>query len=132
MSDVHLQPASTLLPFQGILVRVTATISLVEPVVHAHGAAHQHLLVRDIRVLEVEGASPAEIDEFAFVAIHYGDREGLRTPIPDLLATESIELQGQYIPKNQAYPSSGNPGYAVIHFTHHPVGFVVYHGVRYQ
>jgi hypothetical protein len=31
-----------------------------------------------------------------------------------------------------ADPSLGNPGDPVLHFTHHPVGFVIYKGKRYE
>ena len=68
----------------------------------------------------------------AFVAIRFGDHMGLKSQIPDLAEGQPIEMQGEYIDANHAYPSTGNPGDAVLHFTHHPVGYVLYHGQKYS
>jgi hypothetical protein len=88
--------------------------------------------VNHIEVIDIRGAAPSLVTNEAFVAIRYGDREGLASPIPGLEAGKSIELQGEYIDLNHAYPTIGNPGDPVIHFTHHPVGFIVYQGYRYE
>ena len=52
----------------------------------------------------------------------------------DLKAGEPIELQGEYIPIASAYPTDDNsdPVLPVLHFTHHPVGYVMYKGVHYS
>lgn len=114
------------------IVHIKAIIKQVEKDVQVHGVCHQHLLINQIHVIEIHGASKSLVSDEAFVAIRYGDRLGLRKPVPGLINGQEIELQGEYIDKNHAYHSIGNPGDPVIHFTHHPVGYVMYHGVRYE
>lgn len=120
------------LSLHGPVIRVKAVIKVVEDDAEGAGAMHQHFLVDQIEVLDIRGADPSIVTDEAFVAIRYGDGEGLSQPIPGLAEGQSIELQGEYIDKNHAYATIGNPGDPVIHFTHHPVGFVVYQGVRYE
>lgn len=120
------------LSLHGPVIRVKAVIKVVEDDAEGAGAMHQHFLVNQIEVLDIRGADPSIVTDEAFVAIRYGDGEGLSQPIPGLAEGQSIELQGEYIDKNHAYATIGNPGDPVIHFTHHPVGFVVYQGVRYE
>lgn len=114
------------------LVRVQAVIQTVERDVELHGAHHHHLLLNQIQVLKVWNGTQFEVAETAFVAIRYGDSEGLPGPIPDLAPGQPIVLQGRYIPKNRAYPSRGNPGDSVLDETHHPFGFVLYNGQIYD
>lgn len=114
------------------LVRVVAVIQSVEQDVEHHGAYHHHLLLNQIEVLKVWNGTQLEVAEKAFVAIRYGDSLGLPGPIPGLAPGQPIELQGRYIPQNQAYPSLGNPGDAVLDETHHPFGFVFYEGQIYS
>ena len=124
----HKHPISLHAP----IVHVQAVIGTVEPDVHVHGASHYHLLIDHIQVLEIQGADPSIVSDKAFCAIRYGDDLGISEPIPGLEQGNSIELQGEYLDLNHVYPSIGNPGDPVIHFTHHPVGFVIYGGRRYE
>jgi hypothetical protein len=117
---------------RGIIVRVRGVIQQVEPDVESHGVHHHHLLVGQIEVLKVWNGTQQEVGDEVFVSIRFDDSLGLPGPIPDLKAGQPIELQGRYIPKNEAYPSVGNPGDPVIHETHHPFGYVVYDGQLYK
>lgn len=126
--DFHKHPISLHAP----VVHVKAVIKTVEQEADVHGVAHYHLLVNQIQVLSIEGGDASMVSDEAFCAIRYGDSEGISKPIPGLKAGNPIELQGEYIDKNHIYPTVGNPGDPVIHFTHHPVGFVVYEGQRYE
>lgn len=115
-----------------LLVRVQGVITRVEKDEFYHDRRHHRLIVGDIRVLKVWNGMQRQISSSAFVAIRYGDSLGLPGPIPQLSAGQPIILQGRYIPARDAYPSSGNPGDAVIDETHHPFGFVVYLGHMYR
>ncbi|QDD83827.1 S53 family peptidase [Bacillus cereus] len=117
---------------QEVIVRVKAVIQKVESDAHRHGVSHHHLLVNNIQVLKVWNATQMQIDSSTFVAIRYGDSRGLKEPIPDLSEGKIIELQGRYIPKNNAHPDIGNPGDPVIDETHNPFGFVIYEGNLYE
>lgn len=56
------------------------------------------------------------------------DPNGLPREIP-LKPGQTIEVEGEYIPKSHA---TGSNGAAVLHFTHAPGGFVVIDGKKYQ
>ncbi len=45
---------------------------------------------------------------------------------------DSFEVQGEYIPADQANADNDNGAAAVIHFTHAPCGFAVLDGTTYQ
>ena len=96
------------------------------------GGTHQHFLVHQIEVIDIVGGDKASVADEAFCAIRYGDNLGLKEKISGLKEGEEIELKGEYIDKNHALPGVGNPGDPVIHFTHHPVGFVNYNGKHYE
>jgi hypothetical protein len=67
-----------------------------------------------------------------FVAARYGDAEGFREPVPNLTPGEPITIKGKFIPAWKAYKTADNPGYPVLHFTHHPLGYIIYGGVKYE
>lgn len=111
---------------KAFLVRVQGIIQRVEHDESSHDGYHHRMIVSQIQVLKVWNGTQNQIDDTVFVAIRYGDSLGLRDPITHLSDGQSIILQGRYIPAVNAYPSTGNPGNAVIDETHHPFGFVVY------
>lgn len=61
--------------------------------------------------------------ERVFLAIRFGDHLGLPNPIPDLAKNVILHLKGEWIPRDKAY-NHGGEKMSVIHFTHHPLGFV--------
>ncbi|CAD6549753.1 hypothetical protein LMG28727_05031 [Paraburkholderia kirstenboschensis] len=99
-----------------------------------HGANHQHLIVKIDQVLKFDGGTQNLVGTEVFVAIRFGDNEGLSEEIPGLQAGQPIEVQGEYIPEASAYPTDDNsdPVLPVLHFTHHPVGYVRYAGQYYS
>lgn len=117
---------------KAVLVRVDAVIDRVEADEHTNDGSHQQFLVKDVQVMKVWNGTQADVADHAYVAIRYGDSDGLQNPIFNLQPGQSITLQGRYIPAADAYPSSANPGYAVIDETHHPFGFVIYDGQMYD
>jgi hypothetical protein len=117
------------------LAHVQGTIDCVFPnFQNHHGADHQHFHVKVDRVLEFKGGDENITGEMVFVALRFGDGEGLESPIPDLTAGQPIELQGEYIDQKECYKTqdNSNPVIPVLHFTHHPVGFVRYHDEFYS
>jgi len=120
------------------LIHCEATVTKVfnGPVNH-HGANHQHFDVRIDKVLTLDGAAfgaDSLLTTQAFVAVRFGDTEGLDAEIQGLIENSPIELQGEYIAAAEAYAAEDNdaPKLPVIHFTHHPVGFVIYDGTHYS
>lgn len=99
-----------------------------------HGANHQHMVIKIDKVLKFEGGTQNLVGTEVFVAVRFGDSEGLSEEIPGLQAGQPIEVQGEYIPEASAYPTDDNsdPVLPVLHFTHHPVGYVRYAGQYYS
>ncbi|HEY1995936.1 hypothetical protein [Paraburkholderia sp.] len=99
-----------------------------------HGANHQQFVIKIDKVVKFEGGTENLVGTLVFVAVRFGDDEGLAHEIPNLQAGQPIEAQGEYIPDAQAYPTQDNqnPVLAVLHFTHHPVGYVLYQGQYYS
>ena len=71
---------------------------------------------RDLRRVLADG-------EKIFLSIRYGDRMGLANPVPGVANGSTLKLRGEWIPKDRAYAHGGEK-LSVIHFTHHPIGFV--------
>ncbi len=107
------------------LIRVVGNIKHLYPAPeNHHGANHQHLILDNIQVEYTEGMPEGlEVSSEIFVAIRFGDNEGLVDPIP-FVEGQLTRMQGEYINAAEAYATEDNPGLAVLHFTHHPVGFV--------
>lgn len=90
---------------------------------------HQHLLVT-VRSVELGDKDVADDlqrviaeNERVFVAIRFGDHLGLAQPVPGLSQGVSVRLKGEWIPRDKAYMHGGEK-MSVIHFTHHPLGYV--------
>jgi len=59
-----------------------------------------------------------------FVAVRYGDKMGISQPIQQGLDEGNVlHIKGVWIPEDKAY-SHGGEKMSVLHFTHHPVGFI--------
>jgi hypothetical protein len=120
------------LSLKGPILHIQAKILRVEPDVCVRRSMHHHLLVHQVRIVSIFGADPSIVSDEIFCAIRYGDARSFLNPIPELREGNPIELKGEYIDRNHAYPSVGNPGDPVLHFTHHPLGYVIYDNVYYE
>ncbi len=101
---------------------------------HHNGANHQHFIITIDKVLKFEGGTQKLVGTAVFVAVRFGDNEGLAQEIPGLKTGQPIEVQGEYIAEASAYPTQDNrdPVLPVLHFTHHPIGYVKYDGQYYS
>jgi len=109
----------------GPLIRVLGNIEqFYQSPSHHNGANHQHLILNNIKVEYSEGLPDGlKVSPRIFVAIRFGDNEGLVDPVP-FEEGKMTRMQGEYIDSADAYPTDDNPGLSVLHFTHHPAGFV--------
>lgn len=106
---------------------VSANVARLFPDQYAHdGAIHQHVWIDALKALDGGADYPGNV----FVAIRITDG-GVGTDIPFKHDTP-VEMQGMFIPASEADPGPDNNGLPVLHFTHHPVGFVIYQGKEYQ
>lgn len=112
---------------------ITVSATIADDFIHSmrdhKGALHQHFFIDIENVLD-GGENPVE--KKVFVAARYGDKSGLKEPVRDLAPGNPIVLRGKYIPTDEAYKTGDNPGFPVLHFTHHPVGYIIYNGVKYE
>jgi endonuclease G len=85
-----------------------------------------------ITVTELKEGDPAVNDDIqrvldggedVFVAIRVGDGMGITRPIVGLKDGVGLDLKGEWIPKEKAFAHGGRP-LSVLHFTHHPLGFI--------
>ncbi|MDF5730003.1 MAG: hypothetical protein PUP92_18820 [Rhizonema sp. PD38] len=119
---------------KGPLVHIRGTIAAVlSSGEGTDGGRHQHLQVHVDKTLEIQGANGDIDGQTLFVAIRFGDSEGIPTPIPNLEVQQPIEAQGEYIDAMRAEPGTDNrnPVLPVLHFTHHPYGFIIYEGQEF-
>ena len=119
---------------KGPLVHIQGTIvAVLSEGEGIDGGKHQHLQVEVDQTLEIQGGNGDIDGQRLFLAIRFGDPEGLPSPIPDLEAQHPIEAQGEYIDAMRAEPTTDNrnPVLPVLHFTHHPYGFIIYNGQKF-
>jgi hypothetical protein len=114
------------------VVSVAGVITEIDPDQHDSQDSHQILTI----VVEDVLADPQHLGVFfgqlINIAIRYGDANGLHGPIPNLVVGEPLKVSGVYVPLKDAYPQPDGDRYAVIHFTHRPVGWVEYQGKHYE
>ena len=112
----------------GTKVHVTANVvQLFGERLVAESAQHQQLWIDKLTSLDSDGFSYAGN---VFVAIRVTDG-GIGQDIPFVVNTP-VELQGMFITAAEATAGVNDPGLPVLHFTHSPVGFVVYDGKTYK
>ncbi len=61
--------------------------------------------------------------EEVFLSVRFGDRMGLQQPVPGVKDGSELRVRGEWITKEKAYAHGGKK-LSVIHFTHHPLGFI--------
>jgi endonuclease G len=57
------------------------------------------------------------------VATRYGDKMGIMEPINELASGSDLSVQGEWITADQSV-LHGGAEMSVLHFTHHPIGFI--------
>ena len=93
------------------------------------GAEHIQIFVTLTKLIQGGTAVDADIQrtiadgDDVFVAIRYGDSDGITQPIVGLVPGVALDLKGEYIPAAEAGAEGGRQ-VAVLHYTHHPVGFI--------
>ncbi|WP_109119243.1 hypothetical protein [Azospirillum sp. TSO22-1] len=93
------------------------------------GDSHQHIIIGLTTVIQGDPDVATDLErvrldgERVFVSIRYGDRMGLEDPVPGVVPGLELHLRGEWIPRDKAYAHGGEK-MSVLHFTHHPVGFV--------
>jgi len=112
---------------RGELRHVSAIVSRVFPDRYSHdGAEHQHIWIDSVRALD--GGDDYAGNVFVAIRITEG---GVGQDIPFEDGTP-VEMQGDWIAADEATPGDDDPGLPVLHFTHRPVGFVLYEGKQYD
>lgn len=112
------------------VVEVKARIAQREPDdTDPDGGTHYRLRLRITTILQSDpdvddDLMRAQADgDAVFCAIRYGDAMGIRTPMQGLDDGAELHVKGEWITRANAR-SHGGEQMAVLHFTHHPLGFV--------
>ncbi len=115
------------------LIRVAASVAMVfEEFGFHHAAQHQHFVVDSVQIEYSEGLPNLfVVPSKMFVALRFGDGMGLDAPVP-LKIGDHVLIQGEYLNVGGVYKMADNHALPVLHFCHHPVGFVQVDGVKYQ
>lgn len=130
---IHLPTLMADLQGQRARVTVSSVITEIDPDHHSmNGARHQLFSVQITNVLADRNHTGIAGNQVVNVAVRYGDSESLPEAIPGLAVGEPITLCGAYVPAQFAYGEADGDQRAVIHFTHHPVGWVEYQGKHYE
>jgi hypothetical protein len=123
--DMHLRNSDG--SGRGEVRHVRANVSRVFPDRYSHdGAEHQHIWIDQVHALD--GGSDYAGNVFVAIRITEGG-VGQDIPFQD---GGSVEIQGDWIPADEAPAGEDDPGLPVLHFTHRPVGFVRYEGEEYE
>lgn len=110
------------------IVEVTGTIQVREPD-DSDGDKHYRLRIVIRECKQSDPDIDADLQRCikdqaqVFIAIRYGDSLGVQGEIPGLDVGASLRLRGEWIPRERAYSHGGEP-MSVLHFTHHPIGFI--------
>jgi endonuclease G len=90
---------------------------------------HVRLRITVTELLEGDPAVNADVSralntgDDVFLAIRIGDSMGITRPIEGLVVGVGLDVKGEWIPRDQAQ-AHGGEAMSVLHFTHHPLGFI--------
>ena len=90
---------------------------------------HVQMLITIAELLVGNAAVDADVqrvlagNEDVFLAVRVGDSMGISKPIQGLVVGVGLKVQGEWIPRDKAF-SHGGEKMSVLHFTHHPLGFI--------
>jgi len=112
------------------VVEVNSNLRVREPDdLDSAGGKHYRLRLQVIKVLANAPAVSTDVKDAQttgrdiFVAIRFGDAMGIQEKIKGLTVNAHLHLKGEWITKEKAQ-SHGGEKISVLHFTHHPVGFI--------
>lgn len=112
------------------VVEVEASLTVREPDdLDNNGGKHYRLRIAVTKIVkddpdvskDVKNAKATGRD--VFVAIRFGDSMGIQETIKGMNAGAALKLKGEWITKEKARAHGGEK-MSVLHFTHHPLGFV--------
>lgn len=111
------------------VVEIEAVVAEYLGIDSAGGVRHQQMILRVIQTIEGDADVNSDLDrviaeqERVFLSVRFGDRMGLPNAVPGIANGSTLRLRGEWITCDRAY-SHGGEKMSVIHFTHHPIGFV--------
>ena len=94
-----------------------------------NGGRHVRLLVGVAKIIKTDPDVDADLRDAkangrnVFVAVRIGDSQGIVEPIKGLAEGSTLHLKGEWITREKAR-AHGGERMSVLHFTHHPIGFI--------
>jgi len=112
------------------VVEVNANLHIREPDdLDNNGGKHYRLRIQVTKILANAPEVSTDLKDAQktgrdiFVAIRFGDAMGVQEKIKGLTAKAQLHLKGEWITKEKAHDHGGEK-MSVLHFTHHPLGFI--------
>ena len=112
------------------VVEVEATLKVREPDdTDSSGGKHYRLRIAVTKIVVNDPDVAGDLKDAKttgrdiFVAIRFGDSMGVQGQIQGLNAGAALKLKGEWITKEKARAHGGDK-MSVLHFTHHPLGFI--------
>ncbi len=97
---------------------------------YTDGDKHLHLKIQVDEIVDASRMILKDVEKCkddglpVFVSVRYGDKMGISGTIEEGLEEgNALHLRGEWIPAENAY-SHGGEKMSVLHFTHHPIGFI--------
>jgi len=93
------------------------------------GGRHVRLRVKVKKIVKNDPDVKKDVDDAkatardVFVAIRIGDAQGIQEKINGLKTGAELHLKGEWITREKAQAHGGEK-MSVLHFTHHPLGFI--------
>jgi len=120
------------------IVDVKAVIRVHEPDDNdSNGGRHYRLRITLSEIVTNHDEVKADVqrcldqNKRVFVAIRFGDSQGVTTAVTGIDVNDAVQLKGEWIPASKAR-SNGGERVSVLHFTHHPCGFIQTEDGRFQ
>lgn len=111
------------------VVEIEASVVEYKGLDSSGGDNHQHIIITVTKIINDDKDVASDLirvqsnNEKVFLSIRFGDQMGLKKPLQNISPSTTLRLKGEWITKEKAY-SHGGEKMSVIHFTHHPLGFV--------
>jgi endonuclease G, mitochondrial len=111
------------------VVEIGATVVEYLGIDNHGGDRYQQMILNVTKVIEGDPDIEADLQqvinntERVFLSVRFGDRLGLQTSVPGIQHGSTLRVRGEWITKQRVYAHGGEK-LSVIHFTHHPLGFI--------
>lgn len=120
------------LPYRDVVQVEAKVVEVLPPGTDSVPPLHQLFFVSITNVLDNSNGREIGLRVPTLVALRYGDAAGLASPIPDLRPEEPATIRGMYLPASATRPGPDGAHHPLLHWVHHPLGWIEYQGMRHD